>query len=101
MKSRKLKKDIKLKDGTTFTKGESVAVTWENSQAIATIGARTFKISSKSLARTVSGFRIPSVATLERWSDEGYCLTVTGQKTEPDGHGSDGSPSWLLALGMI
>ena len=45
--------------------------------------------------------KMPSVRTLKRWDDEGYCKTITGQKTEPDGFGDDGSPSWLLVMGMI
>lgn len=46
-------------------------------------------------------FKAPTVATLQRWSDGGFAKTVTGKKTEPDGYGTDGSPSWMLVLGMI
>ena len=42
----------------------------------------------------------PSQRTLEKYSD---CISksVTGCKVEPDGYGPDGSPSWLLVLGLI
>ncbi len=43
----------------------------------------------------------PTEETMWKWSDLGIACTVTGKRTEPDGHGPDGSPSWLLALGLI
>jgi hypothetical protein len=44
----------------------------------------------------------PSIRTLKRWSwDGGCCKTVTGFRTEPDGYGPDGSPSWMLVMGVI
>jgi hypothetical protein len=46
-------------------------------------------------------FKRPTFLTLDKWSDAGICKTVTGHRTEPDGHGPDNSPSWLLALAMI
>lgn len=45
--------------------------------------------------------RLPSMATLEHWSEEGFCMTPTGHRVEPDGHGPDGVPSWLLLLHFI
>ena len=44
---------------------------------------------------------IPSLSTLQAWEADGICETPTGYQVEPDGHGPDGSPSWLLALGII
>ena len=38
---------------------------------------------------------------MERWTSHGIAKTVTGQRTEPDGYGTDGSQSWLLVLGYI
>ena len=46
-------------------------------------------------------FQPPTVRTMHRWNDAGIARTVTGKKCEPDGYGPDGSPSWLLVLGMI
>lgn len=46
-------------------------------------------------------FESPSMEQLEAWVYDGTCETVTGETTEPDGYGPDGSPSWLLALGLI
>jgi hypothetical protein len=46
-------------------------------------------------------FKVPSERTLAVWSMDGVAKSVTGKRVEPDGHGPDGSPSWLLALGYI
>ena len=46
--------------------------------------------------------KMPTERTLEKWDNRGgYCETVTGFRTEPDGYGPDGSPSWMLVLGVI
>jgi hypothetical protein len=46
--------------------------------------------------------KMPTMRTLQKWEWEGgYCETVTGFRTEPDGHGPDGSPSWMLIAGII
>lgn len=46
-------------------------------------------------------FTEPSIKTLEKWSADCVAKSVTGKRTEPDGYGIDGSPSWLIALGYI
>jgi hypothetical protein len=50
----------------------------------------------------VTGFaKPPGMRTLERYSFDGIAKSVTGARVEPDGYGPDGSPSWLLCLGLI
>lgn len=51
--------------------------------------------------RITSAFKAPSMKQLEKWSYDSICKTPTGKRTEPDGHGSDGSPSWLMVYGLI
>ena len=46
-------------------------------------------------------FAPPSVKTMEKWSDTGIAKSVTGKKVEVDGYGPDGSPSWMVAMGMV
>ena len=46
-------------------------------------------------------FKPPTMKTLEKYSLDGVAKSVTGKRCEPDGYGPDGSPSWLLVLGMI
>lgn len=43
----------------------------------------------------------PSMNRLNRMAMDSVCDTVFGNKTEPDGHGPLGEPSWLLALSLI
>ncbi len=51
--------------------------------------------------RASSAFKAPSIRQLEKWSNDGVCKSIGGNTTEPDGWSHDGSPSWLLAMGMI
>ena len=102
---KQLKADLKLKDGRQFPAGAIVdAVAWRQESpnvALVSIGGQAFRLHAKSLAKFVTGFKCPSMATLEKWHNEGYCKSVTGKHVEPDGYGPDGAPSWLLAMGMI
>lgn len=51
--------------------------------------------------RVTSAFREPSISTLEKWNDDGVCKSIGGERVEPDGWDSKGSPSWMLAIGII
>lgn len=44
---------------------------------------------------------LPSMDELGEWVVDSVCETPSGDTVEPDGHGPDGAPSWLLALGLI
>ena len=101
---KKLKKDLKLKSGVVHPKGSPVSVTYQpvgyQWAAVLNIGGSEVKLNPKNLHVYVSGFRKPpSINTMRKWS--GTAKTVSGKTTEPDGTGSDGSPSWLLVLGLI
>jgi hypothetical protein len=95
----------------TISVGERVEVSFEDTKMIVTgknclTGPDFGKpISIKCRAAKYAfyfGGKVPSMTTMQKWEYEGgYCKTVTGLKTEPDGHGHDGSPSWMLALGLI
>jgi hypothetical protein len=43
----------------------------------------------------------PSIYTLAKWTDEGYCKATDGCKVEPDGICTHGKKSWLLEMGII
>ena len=51
--------------------------------------------------RVQSAFRAPTFATMEKWVNDGVARSVLGKRVEPDGHDENGSPSWLLVLGLI
>ena len=46
-------------------------------------------------------FETPSCEQSEAWVDDSGCESLTGHRVEPDGYGPDGSPSWLIALGLV
>lgn len=91
------KKEIKLKDGNTLPKGCPVTFIPNEARICLVQGDRTkpYKI------RVSSAFRAPSLNSLEEQSNDGVCNSVLGERVEPDGWDCHGSPSWLLALGMI
>jgi len=45
--------------------------------------------------------KVPTLATLKRWDNDGMCKTPDGCKVEPDGMCEHGYPSWLLIMGWI
>ena len=77
-------------------------VTGFHSQVAIEFQGRIKFISIQVAANRLSGFaKAPSEATIMKWMDEGISKTVFGERTEPDGTGSHGEPSWLIALGLI
>lgn len=43
----------------------------------------------------------PSDKAMEKMGNDGVCTTPTGHRTEPDGYGPDGSPSWMKVMGFM
>jgi hypothetical protein len=43
----------------------------------------------------------PSIATMERWVNDGIARATDGCKVEPDGTCPHGCNSWLIELGVI
>lgn len=94
----KTTKEIKLKDGSTLPKGLPVTfIEGKDSRCLVHSPLHALPLQ----VRITSAFKTPSLASLRRWSYDGICKTPTGKRVEPDGHGPDGSPSWLLVFGLI
>ena len=89
-----IKKAIKLKTGETLPAGSQVTQ-WSPGGKHHLVDVEGRKV------RVTSAFKTPSMSSLEKWSNDGIAKTPTGKRVEPDGFGSDGSPSWLLILGFI
>lgn len=103
----KTTKDFAVKPTSGFDKvpqGSEVTVVWDDNGkptvTIPSLKAEPFKLGNKSVA-IMAGKKPPTLATLERWNRDGVCKTVLGTKTEPDGYGHHGEPSWLLVYGLI
>ena len=91
-------KEIKLKDGSTLPKGLKVTfIEGKDTRCLVHSPAHPEPLQ----VRITSAFKAPSMSSLERWNNDGVCKTPTGKRVEPDGHGHDGSPSWLLVFGVI
>ena len=57
---------------------------------------------TKLASQWLTGFnKAPSMRTLMKNEFNSVAKSVTGKRVEPDGYGPDGSPSWLLVLGLI
>jgi hypothetical protein len=96
---------VKLKSGTVIAK-DAVAQVKYNESVIADVTVegveKPVKISVEALTRLLDGYpKMPSLSRLEKMSSDGIATTPTGKRTEPDGYGDDGSPSWLLVAGVI
>ncbi len=91
------KKQIELKSGEILPKGLPVTFCQDSPSICLVQGERIepYKI------RVSSAFHAPSIGKLERQSNDGVCDSILGKRVEPDGWDEHGSPSWLLALGMI
>jgi hypothetical protein len=93
----KTEKTIKLKTGETLPKGLPVSFVKECPSSCLVHAQRDepFRV------RVLSAFHPPSLDELQDAVNDGICPSVAGDSVEPDGWDSHGSPSWLLALGMI
>lgn len=90
-------KPIALKDNSTLPKGMAVSFKTEMPSRCFVQGERpeSYRV------RVTSAFRAPSLKSLEKWYNEGYCKSIAGERVEPDGWDSKGTPSWFLALSLI
>lgn len=97
---------IRSKKGTVISAGETVTVAFDAKTKSGEAYASAFSVNTEDGRRiltrnlAVVGKKTPSLATLERYSDEGIAKTVFGANTEPDGW-AGGAPSWLLFMGLI
>jgi hypothetical protein len=100
--SYRLSREMKLKDGTAHKVGSRACIRFEGTQAVLNFGTGEFKIKAKHLPTYFAdNFFMPTDEQLEEWVYDGVCESVRGETVEPDGFDSEGSPSWLVALGLI
>lgn len=101
-------KEIKFKNGLVIPVGTNLTVTFTVGQMVAELTGGSaggvpvsLKLRCSSLPRYFSRFKEPSIKTMEKWSDNGIAMSMLGKRVEPDGYDSDGSPSWMLVVGII
>ena len=84
----------------TFLAGSKVNLSFDGTTMIIEQDGVTIKAAARKYPDYFGG-KQPSMKTLEVYVYDSICKSVTGKICEPDGYGPDGSPSWLLALGLI
>lgn len=89
---------LTLKSGAEIPAG--CLVTWKDGRATLHAPDRDVRISARGAARAL-GIEEPELATLEFWSYDGIAESILGERIEADGIDDHGSPSWLLAFGVI
>jgi hypothetical protein len=102
----KAKRELKWKDGSVTPEGTPVHIDFceiRPGRIYVTVGETVYQtgLANKGYERFTGIGKVPGLRTLEKYSNDGIAKTVTGEKTEPDGFGSDGSPSWMLVVGII
>jgi len=104
-----IKNDLQLKSGDVIPQGTNIEFVFvekdrqyrikiiktDNAQVKVPILLKAYNQNIKAINK------IPGEKALEKYVMDGRGKTVTGKVTEPDGTSYDGSPSWLLVLGMI
>lgn len=96
-------REINLKSGGSIPQGATVEITLGANNLTATYKEREIKLGYRNANKNFGApfGKVPSLATLEKWSDDGIARSVTGKRVEPDGFDSMNGPSWLLVLGLI
>ena len=98
-----VKKQINFKNGNSLEVGQRVDVAiekvdWRYILHIHS-GSDEYRCSKRVLVSL--GIKEPSLKTLEKCNNDGWCKSIFGKRVEPDGHDEYGSPSWLLLIGVI
>jgi hypothetical protein len=97
------KKDILLKSGKFIpagTKLEKFEVCYRVVKCFFENGISA-NFSIYNMGKYFSGWhKKPSLSTLEKWIEAGYCRTPLGHKVEVDGQDHEGCYSWALILGI-
>lgn len=100
------KAEIKLRAGGVVPVGAQIELRWEETPnrytkpRVRVNGGEERPFSIPAVTKML-GKKQPSESTLMKWDNDGYSKSVMGHRVEPDGHDEYGSPSWLLALGLI
>jgi len=101
----KTKKQLNWKDGTFTPTDILVHLDFSEktpSRVFVIDGDRVYKTKLVNAHSKFTGInKPPTMKTLQKYSWDGIAKTVTGKKTEPDGYGPDGSPSWMLVMEII
>jgi len=96
-------KEFKFKSGIIVPVGTSCELQFQEGASVCTVhaGSVKFRMQLTSLPFYFNKIKVPSLETAGKWIDDGIARSILGKKVEPDGHDDEGSPSWLLVMGLI
>lgn len=101
------KVEFTSKRGITINAGERVTITFNVKGKLGGFLPNYIRLTTEDGRSVVTkrfrgaGLSVPSTKRLEHWVCDSVCDSVFGDQVEPDGWDSEGSPSWLLVLGLI
>jgi len=98
----KTRREVKLKTGQIIPKGSEFSLVFgQDPNGSPYVTATANDGTHFKTRHFTTFFKEPTLEEMEEWVNDGIAETVNGDRTEPDGYGPDGAPSWLLALGII
>jgi hypothetical protein len=98
------KREVVLKDGTVMPTGSAVTCDFPDgfSYLFVNFAGRKLKLYYKNAHTVLKGFqKEPSLDALTNMMEKGVVTTPLGSRTEPDGTGRYGEPSWLLVMELV
>lgn len=99
-----VKKDISLKSGVVIPAGTKVRCEFlpeftSTFRVFSDIAEKPLRMPYTAASNYLNGFKKePSMAALEKYSNDGICPTPLGARVEPDGYGPHGEPSWMIIM---
>lgn len=97
-----VKKEFKNKRGDVFPVGATVTCEFRDSSVRVVLGEAAVVISYQIASKYLTKFKpAPSTNALAKMTYASVVTTPLGSRTEPDGRGIYGEPSWLIAMGLI
>lgn len=97
-----VKKEFRNKRGDVFPEGATVACEFRDSSVRVTLGDAAVVMPYQAASKFLTKFKpAPSMKALEKMTYDGVATTPLGSRTEPDGYGVHGEPSWLIVMGLI
>lgn len=97
-----VKKEFRNKGGDVFPVGATVTCEFRDTSVRVTLGDAAVVMPYQVASKFLTKFKpAPSMKALEKMMNDGVATTPLGSRTEPDGYGVHGEPSWLIAMRLI
>lgn len=105
---KKLLRDVTLESGHKFRAGQMMELSFDVKHTDGRPWAQLLRATADDGTSFITpnffnnfGLKPPTFKTATKWMNDGVARSVFGKKVEPDGYDSDGSPSWLIVMGLI